>query len=57
VDPSLHDVEKLRAAVASSEVASNVVIYPDVDHRFHTDRQISADAWQRTLNWFDSHLR
>ncbi|HEY0577106.1 MAG TPA: dienelactone hydrolase family protein [Pseudonocardia sp.] len=57
VDPSMHDVEKLRAAVASSEVASNVVIYPDVDHRFHTDAQISADAWQRTLSWFDSHLR
>jgi carboxymethylenebutenolidase len=57
VDPSLHDVEKLRAAVASSEVASNVVIYPDVDHRFDADPQASADAWQRTLNWFDSHLR
>ena len=57
VDPSLHDVEKLRAAVASSEVASNVVIYPDVDHRFDADPDASADAWQRTLNWFDSHLR
>jgi len=57
VDPSLHDVEKLRAAVASSEVASNVVIYPDVDHRFDADPDASADAWQRTMNWFDSHLR
>jgi carboxymethylenebutenolidase len=57
VDPSLHDVEKLRAAVASSEVASNVVIYSDVDHRFDADPDASADAWQRTLNWFDSHLR
>jgi len=57
VDPSLHDVEKLRAAVASAEIASNVVIYPDVDHRFDADPHASADAWQRTLNWFDSHLR
>jgi carboxymethylenebutenolidase len=57
VDPSIHDVEKLRAAVASSEVASNVVIYPGVDHRFDADPEASADAWQRTLNWFDSHLR
>jgi carboxymethylenebutenolidase len=57
VDPSLHDVEKLRAAVASSEVASNVVIYSDVDHRFDADPDASADDWQRTLNWFDSHLR
>jgi carboxymethylenebutenolidase len=56
-DPSLHDVEKLRAAVASSEVASDVVIYPEVDHRFDEDHQHSADAWQRTLNWFDAHLR
>jgi carboxymethylenebutenolidase len=56
-DPSVNDVEKLRAAVASSEVASDVIIYPWVDNRFDADPDTAADAWQRTLNWFDSHLR
>jgi len=56
-DPSVEDVEKLRAAALTSEVASNVVIYPGVDHRFDADPDASADAWQRVLNWFDSHLR
>jgi carboxymethylenebutenolidase len=56
-DPSTHDVEKLRSAVTSAEVASNVVVYPGVDHRFDTDPDTAADAWQRTLNWFDAHLR
>jgi carboxymethylenebutenolidase len=56
-DPSVEDVEKLRVAALTSEVASNVVIYPGVDHRFDADPDASADAWQRVLNWFDSHLR
>ena len=50
-DPSPDDVEKLRSAVA------DVVIYPDVDHRFDVDEATFANAWQRILNWFDSHLR
>lgn len=57
VDPSAHDVEKLRVAVTSAERASNVVIYPGVDHRFDADPRAAADSWQRTMNWFDSHLR
>jgi carboxymethylenebutenolidase len=57
VDPSVHDVEKLRAAVTAAELASNVVVYPGVDHRFDADPRAAADAWQRTMNWFDSHLR
>ncbi|MGI8814918.1 MAG: dienelactone hydrolase family protein [Pseudonocardia sp.] len=56
-DQSPDDVEKLRSAVASADVVADVVIYPDVDHRFHADPEVFADAWQRTLNWFDSHLR
>jgi carboxymethylenebutenolidase len=56
-DPSVDDVEKLRAAVLGSEVASNLVVYPGVDHRFDADPSAAADAWQRTMNWFDSHLR
>jgi carboxymethylenebutenolidase len=56
-DPSVGDVEKLRNAAASAESASDVVIYPEVDHRFDADHESAADAWQRALNWFDSNLR
>jgi carboxymethylenebutenolidase len=50
-------VQKLRTAVASSEKASYVKMYPEVDHRLDTDPEVAEDAWERTLNWFDSHLR
>jgi carboxymethylenebutenolidase len=56
-DPSPDDVEKLRNAVADAGVVADVVIYPDVDHNFAVDPDTFADAWQRVLNWFDSHLR
>lgn len=51
------EVEKLREAAAKSEVATEVVRYPGVKHRFDADPQASMEAWLRTLNWFDSHLR
>lgn len=51
------EVEKLRDAAASAPVATDVVRYPDADHRFDTHPASATDAWQRTLNWFDSHLR
>jgi carboxymethylenebutenolidase len=51
------EVEQLRDAAASASVATDVVRYPDADHRFDTDPASATDAWQRTLNWFDSHLR
>lgn len=51
------EVEKLRDAAASAEVATDIVCYPDANHRFDTDPASARDAWQRTLNWFDSHLR
>jgi carboxymethylenebutenolidase len=51
------DVERLRNAAAASEVATEVVFYPRTGHRFDDDPEFAADAWQRTLNWFDSHLR
>jgi len=50
-------VQRLRAAAASSQVATDVVTYPDTAYRFDSDPDAAADAWQRTLNWFDSHLR
>jgi carboxymethylenebutenolidase len=51
------DVDRLRKAAESSEVATQVVVYPRTGHRFDDDPEHAADAWQRTLNWFDSHLR
>lgn len=53
----VEDVEKLRDAAAAAEVATDVVRFSSHKHRFDTDKDDSAEAWQRTLNWFDSHLR
>jgi len=59
---SVDDVEQLRRAVAESAVATEVVRYPDADHGFHCDArdvyhpESAADAWQRTLEWFTTHL-
>ncbi|MCU1452305.1 MAG: putative hydrolase [Acidimicrobiales bacterium] len=56
------DVERLRAAAASSGQPTEVVRYPDAGHGFHCDRRkdyepaSAQDAWQRTLAWFDQHL-
>lgn len=56
------DVEALRAAVAAAPVATEIVRYPDADHGFHCDARSSyheasaKDGWQRTLDWFGSHL-
>ncbi|MEJ3652054.1 dienelactone hydrolase family protein [Actinomycetes bacterium KLBMP 9759] len=50
-------IARLRDAAASSEVATDVVVYPHTGYRFDNDPDAAADAWQRTLNWFDSHLR
>ncbi|GEL16535.1 dienelactone hydrolase family protein [Pseudonocardia asaccharolytica] len=51
------EMERLRVAAASSEVATDLVTYPHSGYRFDADPDASADAWQRMLNWFDSHLR
>ena len=52
------EVDRLRTAVSASEVATDVVVYPsDGGHRFDDDPDNAAEAWQRTLNWFDAHLR
>jgi carboxymethylenebutenolidase len=55
IDPS--EVEKLRDAVVESGMATNVVRFPDLGHRFDSDPQAANESWQRTLNWFDAHLR
>jgi carboxymethylenebutenolidase len=51
------EVEKLREAAAAAPVATDVVRYPGALHRFDSDPRAAAEAWQRTLNWFDMHLR
>jgi carboxymethylenebutenolidase len=51
------EVARLRDAAASSQVATEVIVYPRRGHRFDDDPEVAADAWQRVLNWFDSHLR
>jgi len=57
------DVEQLRAAAAASSQPTEVVRYPGAGHGFHCDQRDSyepvaaADAWRRTLAWFDRYLR
>jgi carboxymethylenebutenolidase len=51
------EVEQLRDAAASANVATNVVRYPGANHRFDADPGAAEEAWQRTLSWFDAHLR
>ncbi len=58
----VEQVEQLRAAAATSAVATDIVRYPDAGHGFNCDRRASyhepsaADAWQRMLTWFDQYL-
>jgi carboxymethylenebutenolidase len=55
-------VEALRLAAASAPVDTEVVRYAEADHGFNCDARESyhadsaADAWSRTLAWFDKHL-
>ena len=48
------EIAKLRDAAATAEVATDVVHYPEP---LDGDPDAAAEAWHRTLNWFDSHLR
>jgi carboxymethylenebutenolidase len=56
------EVEELRTAAASSGQPTEVVRYPEAGHGFHCDQRDSyhaasaADAWRRTLDWFDRYL-
>lgn len=51
------ELDGLLAAARRSEVATDLVTYPGRGHRFDDDPATAEDAWQRMLNWFDSHLR
>ncbi len=56
------DVEQLRAAVEQAPVPTEVVRYPDAGHGFFCDQRdayapdAAADAWRRTLAWFERFI-
>ena len=58
----VEDVERLRAALRSASVPTEIVRYPDAGHGFHCDvrdaydETAAKDAWNRTLAWFENHL-
>ncbi len=56
-------VEQLRQAVLEAPVDTEIVRYADAQHGYNcNDRpavyhpEVAADAWRRTLEWFDAHL-
>ena len=51
------EVELLADAAAKAEVATEMVRYPGPATRFDVDPEHAREAWHRTLNWFDLHLR
>jgi carboxymethylenebutenolidase len=59
----IEEVEELREAVTAAPVPTEIVRYADADHGFNCNDRPSvfntaaaADAWPRTLAWFDSHI-
>jgi carboxymethylenebutenolidase len=57
------EVEQLRTAAAKAGVATEVNRYAEADHGFHcNDRSAfheasSKDAWQKTVAFFNSHIK
>jgi carboxymethylenebutenolidase len=57
------DVEQLRNALQAATVDTEIVRYAEAGHGFHCDvrdayhEAAAKDAWTRTLDWFDRHLR
>lgn len=55
-------VEELRQQAAKAAVATEVVRYPEAGHGFNCDDRSAyepgsaADAWGRTIAWFDAYL-
>lgn len=65
-DPSIpaQQIEETRTLLEHAGVQIEVAIYPDAGHAFFNDTrpeaysaEAAADAWQRTLRFFDQHLR
>jgi carboxymethylenebutenolidase len=60
----VEDLEQLRKALQGASVETDVVLYPNSGHAFHNDQRKDVyrdaeakDAWNRTLGWFEHHLR
>ncbi|MGH3908321.1 MAG: dienelactone hydrolase family protein [Pseudonocardiaceae bacterium] len=51
------EVHKLQVSVDSAQVATDLVHLCAGASHFSTCHGTAAEAWTRTLNWFDSHLR
>ena len=59
------DVERIRTELgANTPVAHDVVVYEGAGHGFHCDarpnhydEQASKEAWTRTLEWLETHLK
>ncbi len=56
-------VEQLREELAAKAAVANAIVrYPDAPHGFNCDRRAdyrpddAADAWAKTLDWFETHL-
>lgn len=56
------DVERLRDALEAAPVETEIVRFPNAGHGFHCDQRAdfepesAADAWKRTLAWFERFL-
>ncbi len=57
----LDDVESMKAALAKAGGKSQIHIYADAGHAFHTDyrptyrKESAEDGWQRLQAWFKQH--
>jgi carboxymethylenebutenolidase len=58
----VEDVERLRDALKSAPVLTEIVRYPEAGHGFHCDQReahdetAAKDGWNRTLAWFETHM-
>jgi carboxymethylenebutenolidase len=57
------EVEQLREATGAAPVPTEIIRYPEAQHGFNCNdrpdvfnQAAAADAWGRTLTWFDHHL-
>lgn len=57
----LATVEKMRAALKAAKSSSEIVVFPDAGHAFHTDYRPSyrkaeaKEGWEKMLTWFKKH--
>jgi carboxymethylenebutenolidase len=58
----IEDVEAIRTALEAAPVPTEIVRYAGAEHGFFCNErpaynaEASADAWPRTLDWFERHL-